>query len=46
MWAAVMVAHGLSCSAARGTLLDQGSRPGGFLTPEPPGKALFIFDYK
>ena len=40
----VVVAHGLSCSAACGIFLDQGSNPhplplaGGFLTTAPPGK--------
>ena len=45
-WAAVVVAHGLSCSTACGIFLDQGSSPGGFLTTEPPGKPLFSFDYE
>ena len=42
---AVVVAHGLSCSAACGIFLDQGSNPcplhlaGGFLTTVPPGKS-------
>ena len=27
MWASVVVAHGLSCSAACGIFLDQGSNP-------------------
>ena len=47
--------HGLSCSAACGTFLDQGSNPwspalaGGFLTTAPPGKSpvlVFIHVYK
>ena len=39
------MAHGLSCSTACGTFLDQGSNlfspalAGGFLTTEPPGKS-------
>ena len=42
----VVVAHGLSCSVARGIFLDQGSNlvspalAGEFLTTVPPGKSL------
>ena len=45
----VVVAHGLSCSVARGIFPDQGSNPcppalaGGFLTTAPPGKSLNAF---
>ena len=41
---AIVVVHGLSCSAAYGTFRDQGSNPvspalaGGFFTTQPPGK--------
>ena len=38
----VVVAHGLSCSAACGIFPDQGSNPalaGGFLTTAPPGNS-------
>ena len=41
---AIVVAHGLSCSAAYGIFPDQGSNPvspalaGGFFTTQPPGK--------
>ena len=45
----VVVAHGLSCSAACGMFPDQGSNPcplalaGRFSTAAPPGKPLFYF---
>ena len=46
----MVVVHGLSCSAARGILPDQGSNPwspalaGGFFTTGPPGKPPFDFN--
>lgn len=46
--ASVVVLHGPSCSAARGTFRDQGSRPvcpalaGEFFPTGPPGKPRFI----
>ena len=49
MRALVVVAHGLSCSAAGGSSLDQGSSPvspalaGEFLPAESPGKPYIKF---
>ena len=48
----IVVGQGLSCSAACGIFLDQGTNlsllhlpalAGGFFTTEPPGKSLFSY---
>ena len=51
--ASLVVAHGLSCSAACGIILDQGSiepvspaLAGGFLTTAPPGKSLAVSNFE
>ena len=55
LWCAgsVVVAHGLSCPAARGILVPQpGIEPatpaleGGFLTIGPPGKSPILFNFQ
>ena len=50
-WASVVVAHGLSCSAACGNVPGPGLEPvspalaGRFLTTAPPGKPCILFFY-